>query len=118
MSLVRPMQRRVGNVVLGQKSNTMSTVPKNWFERVFNVPKGWEKFYRKPGGGKAEPSETGHAAGKSGPKVENKPSGGGGNKGKKPDDDNKFGKLATSAAIAAAIMLLLSDVNTGRYTYF
>lgn len=102
-----------------QKSNAVSTVPKNWMDRLFNIPKGWEKFYRKPGGKAGEQAEAGANPIKGGPKVEKKPgsnSGGGGGGGKKPDlNENMMARVAASTAIALAITLMVSDFNTGRY---
>jgi hypothetical protein len=111
VSLMRPLQRRAGTVVFAQKSNTIATVPKNWMERLFNVPKGWEKFYRKPGG-KAEQAETG-ASSKTGPKVEKKPSGGNGGNGgsKKPDDEKMMARVAASM-VALGIVVAMSDMTT------
>jgi hypothetical protein len=115
VSLMRPLQRRAGTVVFAQKSNGIATVPKNWMERLFNVPKGWEKFYRKPGG-KAEQAETG-ASSKTGPKVEKKPSGGNGGS-KKPEDEKMMARVAASM-IALGIVVAMSDMTTsGRYSWY
>jgi hypothetical protein len=83
-------------------------------ERLLNVPKGWEKFYRKPGGKTAEQAETGAGSAKSGPKAEKKPSDGGGGGGKKKPDDNMMMRVAASAVIAIAFTVMVSDFSTGR----
>lgn len=113
----RQVQRRAAPILFGQRTNSISTTPKNWMERLFSVPKGWEKFYRKPGNtGKA--GESTGKTGSGGPKNEKKPSGGGGGGaggGGKKDDNNNATRIAGSVVVATAIAtLLLAEGNSGR----
>ena len=112
VSLAKPFTRRAIPAAFGQRTNAISTTPKNWMERLLSAPKGWEKYYRKPAGGaKAESAEATGA--KTGPKTDKKVGGGGG--GKKPEENWYTSNNAAAALLfAIGITLLFSDFNGGR----
>lgn len=107
--LAKPFTRRA---VSGQRVNTISTAPKNWMDRLLSTPKGWEKYYRKPGS-KGDSAEA--AGAKTGPKTEKKAGGGGGGGNKKPEDNQFAGTVGVLAFVFAISLIFTSDFKSGRY---
>ena len=126
LSVVRSAQRRTVPAIT-HRINSVSTTPRNWFERLLANPKGFDKFFR----GHKKNNEAGESAGEAaseagakkaggGPKNEKKPSGngwgtGGGGKGKKPNWMDNLPNSGIGAGIGIALTLyMMSGESNGR----
>lgn len=118
-SLRTASQRRVAT---NKAVNTVATrefhIPASW-NRWFNVPKGFEKFFRRGGSTKAESG----AREKVDPKFtsgDKSRKAGGGSTGsdKKPEDENNTAKIvAALGLLGLSTALLADDLKNGRYVY-
>jgi hypothetical protein len=94
-------------------------IPASW-NRWFNVPKGFEKYFRRGGSTKTESGGVGSAREKVDPKFNSTKSdktrktGGSGTE-KKPDDENNMAKIIGGLGLLGlSTALLADDLKNGR----